>query len=95
MRRRAGTRLRCPFAASARYNTFDRRVRSNVLNGEGDTIAEVGANRMTLRSREHWRWLLAVAAIGTFTLLLAEEFIQADEPFTLSALLPRRSSSVC
>ena len=42
---------------------------------------------MTVRSREHWRWLLAVAAVATFALLLAEEFIQGDEPFTLSTLL--------
>jgi DNA-binding CsgD family transcriptional regulator len=42
---------------------------------------------MTVRSREYWRWLLAVAAVATFALLLAEEFIQGDEPFTLSALL--------
>lgn len=42
---------------------------------------------MAVRSSEHWRWLLAVAAVGTFALLLAEEFIQGDEPFTLPALL--------
>jgi DNA-binding CsgD family transcriptional regulator len=42
---------------------------------------------MTVRSRKHWRWLLAVAAVATFALLVAEEFIQGDEPFTLSALL--------
>jgi DNA-binding CsgD family transcriptional regulator len=42
---------------------------------------------MTVLSREHWRWLLALTAIAMFALLLAEEFVQGDEPLTLSALL--------
>jgi DNA-binding CsgD family transcriptional regulator len=42
---------------------------------------------MRVEFREHWRWLLAVAAVAMFALLLAEEFIQGDEPLTLSALL--------
>jgi DNA-binding CsgD family transcriptional regulator len=42
---------------------------------------------MTVRSGGLWRWLLAVAAVAVFALLLAEEFIFGDEPFTLSALL--------
>jgi DNA-binding CsgD family transcriptional regulator len=42
---------------------------------------------MTVRSGGLWRWLLAVAAVALFALLLAEEFVLGDEPFTLSALL--------
>jgi hypothetical protein len=42
---------------------------------------------MTVRSGGLWRWLLAVAAVAVFALLLAEEFIFGDEPFTVSALL--------
>jgi DNA-binding NarL/FixJ family response regulator len=37
--------------------------------------------------REHRRWLLALAAIAMFVLLLAEEFILGDEPLTLFGLL--------
>jgi DNA-binding CsgD family transcriptional regulator len=37
--------------------------------------------------REHRRWLLALAAIAMFALLLAEEFILGDEPLTLFGLL--------
>jgi DNA-binding CsgD family transcriptional regulator len=42
---------------------------------------------MTVRSGGLWRWLLAVAAVAVFALLLAEEFIFGDEPLTVSALL--------
>lgn len=42
---------------------------------------------MAVPSSKRRRWLLAVAAGGTFAFLLAEEFIPGDEPFTLSTLL--------
>jgi DNA-binding CsgD family transcriptional regulator len=53
----------------------------------GDTGGVRRGEIMRVVYREHRRWLLALAAIAMFVLLLAEEFILGDEPLTLFALL--------
>jgi hypothetical protein len=50
---------------------------------------------MTVRSGGLWRRLLAVAAVAIFALLLAEEFIFGDEPFTVSRCCSSPSSWPC